>query len=230
MASVLESLPQTRTLLGTKLCINGKIGISLTHRRIVEYAPQSYLPEDLDKFFRNYSKETVGQRPILESIDGGVLLKVNQSFDTNGEADLDIQIAMPLIWPIKPTLYQVGDPEQGASFNNFLDAIDGSYCTFEGGDDASQDATFPDNPDGYIGPANCGGYAATKVIATSYGYNEQDLSEKYQRRQCAEYMKLALQGITVLYSSGDYGVAGNVGRCIDPITGNYTRTNSSSGK
>jgi tripeptidyl-peptidase-1 len=203
--------------------------IGLISLRIVEYAPQSYLPADLDKFFRNYSKNMVGQRPTLESIDGGVLLKVNESFSMNGEADLDLQIAMPLVYPIKPVLYQVGDPEQGASFNNFLDAIDGSYCTFEGGDDASQDAVFPDNPDGYIGPANCGGYAATKVIATSYGYNEHDLSEKYQRRQCAEYMKLALQGITVLYSSGDYGVAGNVGRCIDPLTGNYTRTNSSNG-
>ena len=32
----------------------------------------------------------------------------------------------------------------GASFNNFLDALDASYCTFEGGDDPNQDATYPD--------------------------------------------------------------------------------------
>jgi tripeptidyl-peptidase-1 len=35
-------------------------------------------------------------------------------------------------------------------------------------------------------------------------------------------MKLGLQGVTFLYSSGDYGVAGNGGQCIDPATGNYT--------
>jgi tripeptidyl-peptidase-1 len=195
---------------------------------IVEYAPQSYVPEDLDKFFRNFSSKMVGQRPILSSIDGGQLLP-NRSFDINGEADLDLQIAMPLIYPIKTQLYQVGDPVQGASFNNFLDAIDGAYCTFEGGDDPNSDAIYPDPPDGYIGPANCGGFAPTKVISTSFGYNEADLTEKYVRRQCAEYMKLALQGVTVLYSSGDFGVAGNLGQCIDPTTGNYTRPNSQNG-
>jgi len=35
-------------------------------------------------------------------------------------------------------------------------------------------------------------------------------------------MKLGLMGTTVLYSSGDYGVAGNAGECIDPVTGNFT--------
>jgi tripeptidyl-peptidase-1 len=34
-------------------------------------------------------------------------------------------------------------------------------------------------------------------------------------------MKLGLQGVTFLYSSGDYGVAGNGGQCIDPTTGEY---------
>lgn len=29
-------------------------------------------------------------------------------------------------------------------------------------------------------------------------------------------------GTTFTYSSGDYGVAGNDGQCIDPVTGNYT--------
>ena len=38
----------------------------------------------------------------------------------------------------------------GASFNNFLDAIDGDYCTFEGGDDPTQDGVYPDTqPGGY---------------------------------------------------------------------------------
>jgi tripeptidyl-peptidase I len=60
------------------------------------------------------------------------------------------------------------------------------------------------------------------VISTSYGYNEADLTPFYENRQCNEYMKLGLQGVTVLYSSGDYGVAGNGGECIDGTTGNYT--------
>lgn len=43
-------------------------------------------------------------------------------------------------------------------------------------------------------------------------------------RQCYEYMKLGLQGVTVLYSSGDNGVAGGPAgtpMCWDPATDQY---------
>jgi hypothetical protein len=68
---------------------------------------------------------------------------------------------MSLVYPQKVTLYQVGDYLEGASFNNFLDALDGSYCTYDGGDDPTQDSVYPD-PSGtgygvYKGPENCGG-------------------------------------------------------------------------
>ena len=182
---------------------------------IVEYTPQAYVPSDLDMFFRNFSRRQVGDRPTLDSIDGGVVQQTNQSFGFNGESDLDLEYAMTLVYPQQVTLYQVGDLVEGASFNNFLDAIDGSYCTFRGGDDPNYDAIYPDPlPGGYKGPQNCGGFAATKVISTSYGYNEHDLTPFYEHRQCNEYMKLGLMGVSVLYSSGDYGVAGNGGQCI----------------
>ena len=195
---------------------------------IVEYTPQAYLQGDLDLFFANFSKNQVQRTPIFDSIDGGVDQTDEQSFGFNGESDLDLEYAMTLVNPIKVTLYQVGDLVEGASFNNFLDAIDGSYCTFEGGDDITQDGVYPDPlPGGYKGPENCGGFAATKVISTSYAYNEADLTPFYEQRQCAEYAKLGIQGTTILYSSGDYGVAGNGGQCIDPVTGQYN--NGSSG-
>ena len=72
---------------------------------------------------------------------------------------------------------------------------------------------------GYKGAQNCGGFAATKVISTSYGFNEHDLTPAYEQRQCAEYAKLGLQGTSVIWSSGDNGVGGNGGSCIDPTTG-----------
>jgi tripeptidyl-peptidase-1 len=135
---------------------------------------------------------------------------------------------MSLVDPIPVTLYQVGDPYESASFNNFLDALDASYCQFQGGDDPSQDAVYPDTnfTQGYKGPEDCGGFYTTKVISTSYGYNEADLTPFYEQRQCAEYAKLGMQGITVLFSSGDYGVAGNGGQCIDPATGQYNNGTS----
>ena len=126
---------------------------------IVEYTPQSYLQGDLDLFFANFSKAQVQRTPTLDSIDGGTPQTTMEGFQYNGESDLDLEYAMTLVNPQKVTLYQVGDFVEGASFNNFLDAIDGSYCTFEGGDDPTQDATYPDpNPGGYTGPENCGGF------------------------------------------------------------------------
>ncbi|KAL9608371.1 MAG: hypothetical protein Q9167_006785 [Letrouitia subvulpina] len=190
---------------------------------IVEYTPQAYLQSDLDLFFANFSKNQVQRTPTLASIDGGIPQTTNKGFAFNGESDLDLEYAMALINPQKTTLYQVGDQVEGASFNDFLDALDGSYCA---GDDPFQDATYPDpfnvgDPGSYQGPKNCGGFSATKVISTSYGYNEADLTAAYEQRQCNEYMKLGLAGTSFLYSSGDYGVAGNRGRCIDPVTKEY---------
>ena len=72
-----------------------------------------------------------------------------------------------------------------------------------------------------MGAENCGTVATTNVISTSYSSNEADLTAKYEQRQCMEYMKLGLRGVTILYSSGDFGVAGNDGQCIDSSTGAY---------
>ncbi|GAB7357268.1 hypothetical protein MBLNU459_g8240t2 [Dothideomycetes sp. NU459] len=195
---------------------------------IVEYTPQAYVPSDLDLFFSNFSKKQIGERPILDSIDGGYPQQTTKGFDYNGESDLDLEYAMTLVYPQKVTLYQVGDVVEGASFNNFLDALDASYC---GGDDPTQDAVYPDPYNNYTGayegPEACGTFAATKVISTSYGYNEADLTPAYEERQCNEYMKLGLLGTTFLYSSGDYGVAGNGGQCLNA---NGTYNNGSSGR
>ena len=45
----------------------------------------------------------------------------------------------------------------GASFNNLLDALDGSFCTFEGGDDPYNDGIYPDTdtyPNGFNGSSS----------------------------------------------------------------------------
>lgn len=57
----------------------------------------------------------------------------------------------------------------------------------------------------------CGVYEPTNVISISYGGGEEDLPAYYLERQCSEIMKLGLQGVTVVISSGDYGVGGYSG-------------------
>ncbi|KAF7323695.1 Subtilisin-like protein [Mycena kentingensis (nom. inval.)] len=191
---------------------------------IVEYTPQAYVPSDLDHFAANFPPSVVGARPILESIDGGTLQTPFVGFDFNGESNLDLQYAMNLVGPKQDvTLYQVGDIPMGASFNNLLDALDESFCTFEGGDDPLFDGIYPDPLSGGYQGHDCGTVKPAYVISTSYGYNEADLSPAYTARQCAEYAKLGLMGVTVLYSSGDNGVGGNGALCLNP-NGSQSRT------
>lgn len=49
------------------------------------------------------------------------------------------------------------------------------------------------------------------MISISYGGQEADLPASYQKRQCNEYMKLGMQGVSVILASGDSGVAGPAG-------------------
>ncbi|OCH93713.1 subtilisin-like protein [Obba rivulosa] len=181
---------------------------------IVEYTPESHNPSDFDVFFGNFSKDQVGERPTLISIDGGIL-------DPNGdlgESSLDLQYALGLVGKNQEVLlYQTGDDVVGGSFNNLLDALDASYCTFEGGDDPTQDGIYPDTaPGGFDEPENCGTVKPADIISTSYGYDEADLTPFYMIRQCNEYGKLGLLGVTIMYASGDDGVAGFGGVCLEP--------------
>ncbi|EFX02100.1 protease s8 tripeptidyl peptidase [Grosmannia clavigera kw1407] len=186
---------------------------------IVEYTPQAILQSDLDQYFSQFAPQLTrgsAARPVVRLIDNAVLQTDNESFSFNGESALDLEFAMTLVAPQTATLFQVGDLQQGASFNNLLDSLDGSYCTFEGG--GSSDSSIDGQYDNSV---NCGTATPTNVLSTSYSYNEADLTAAYEQRQCAEYMKLGLRGVSVLYSSGDYGVAGNSGQCIDATTGVY---------
>ncbi|KAL6299946.1 peptidase S8/S53 domain-containing protein [Sparassis latifolia] len=185
---------------------------------IVEYTPQAYTAADLDMFFGNFSSSQVGERPYMVSIDGGYVQTEYTGFNYNGESNLDIQYSMSLVGPEQTvTLYQTGDMVEGASLNNLLDALDASYCTFEGGDDPTQDGIYPDPyGGGYEGPESCGIVTPAYVMSTSYSYDEADLTPFYMERQCAEYAKLGLMGMTILYSSGDYGVAGYNNTCLYP--------------
>jgi hypothetical protein len=54
------------------------------------------------------------------------------------------------------------------------------------------------------------------VVSVSYGQDEATVTTKYANRQCTEYAKLGIMGTTVLYSSGDDGVAGFGGVCLLP--------------
>ncbi|KAJ5754101.1 peptidase S8/S53 domain-containing protein [Penicillium nucicola] len=189
-----------------------------------------YSRDGLDTFFSTlFPYIQNGTYPEERLIDGAIgavedIQGYNQSMD-GGESDLDIQAAWPLIWPQKTVLFQTDDQfyEINSSsvntpyvgfWNTFYDAIDGSYCSYsaygETGDCTAADCLDPVYPDpntgGYKGQLQCGVYRPTNVISISYSGGEADFPASYLKRQCSEIMKLSLQGVTVVESSGDYGV------------------------
>ncbi|CAK7270742.1 hypothetical protein SEPCBS119000_004242 [Sporothrix epigloea] len=198
---------------------------------IFETIGQHYSKSDLDGYFSVFALDIPnGTYPISRLIDGATAdTVVDQAGD---EADLDFEAAMPLIYPQKTVLYQVdderievnmtigGSPYRGF-FNTFFDAIDGSYCSFSAFGETGNcvtpdclDPSYPDNaPGGYKGQLQCGVYKPTNVISISYGGAELALPQNYVERQCIEIMKLGLQGVTVVVSSGDDGVAASGGYC-----------------
>ncbi|KAJ7752583.1 subtilisin-like protein, partial [Mycena metata] len=183
---------------------------------IVEFTPQSFLQPDLDMFFANFSPKQVLTSPIPVIIDGAIFQDIVESFEFDGESSLDLEYGMTLTNPQPVQVLQTGDIVEGAGFDNWLDAVDGPFCTFDGGDDPEQDGIYPDPlPGGFKGPESCGIIPPPHTVSISYSQDEQTISAAAANRQCNEYGKLGMLGTSVFYSSGDDGVAGNGGVCLN---------------
>ncbi|KAK2598148.1 hypothetical protein QQS21_005699 [Conoideocrella luteorostrata] len=126
-----------------------------------------YSQSDLDKFYDLFATEIPSTwGPHLNLINWGTT-KPNEPY---GEATLDVCMSVPI----------------------FLDAIDGSYCTY-----------------------SSHGYNSDDTKVDGVTQNEMRGTFKPTNRQCEEFMKLGLQGTTLVFASGDAGIDGNHGEaCI----------------
>ncbi|CAK7264281.1 hypothetical protein SEPCBS119000_000908 [Sporothrix epigloea] len=195
---------------------------------IFESLGDHYNKKDLDVFLKQFAPTVPqGTYPISRLIDGAYA-DVDEA-DGGSESSIDFMSTIPLIYPQQTVLFQTddenyetyntGNTSYWGFFNTLFDAIDGSYCSFEAFgekgncvDPGCLDPVYPDPlPGGYNGTLQCGVYKPTNVISISYGYSEAEFPESYVKRQCLEVMKLGLQGVTVVASSGDSGVASSPG-------------------
>ncbi|KAF7985962.1 hypothetical protein HWV62_43918 [Athelia sp. TMB] len=139
-----------------------------------ELADNSYEPSDLDVFYKKYAPSLVGSRPWLFSVDGGKLGGNFSDDDLHAESDLDIQYASVLAAPLTISLFEVATN----GFDDWLDAVDKSYCTFDGGDEVKEgDSPLPTNE------LTCGVVAPPYVVSVSYGTLEAAFTPKYMSRQ-----------------------------------------------
>lgn len=84
----------------------------------------------------------------------------------------DFQVAYPLIYPQNTILFQTDDPVYEANYtfngflNTFLDAIDGSYCSYV--DPLDPPYPNPSNaPGAYKGKLQCGVYKPVSCTTLS---------------------------------------------------------------
>ncbi|TAQ90941.1 hypothetical protein B7494_g700 [Chlorociboria aeruginascens] len=149
-----------------------------------------YDAESLVEFFTSLAPNIpITTAPVLEGVDGGTA----PGALATGESDLDLQISYPIIYPQNSIIFQTDDL-------NYALGIE------EGNSDI--DPVYPDPLiTGYQGQLQCGVYTAPNVISVSYGEQEDDLPLTYQQRQCSEMMKLGMQGVSIVFASGDSGVA-----------------------
>ncbi|KAJ7184593.1 subtilisin-like protein [Mycena filopes] len=121
----------------------------------------------------------------LTSVDGGTN---SQTLSQAGiEADLDIQYTVGLATGVPVTFVSVGERTQDGADEGFLDIITALLAES----------------------------APPQVLTTSYGFNtEADLSQSLTVAMCNSYMQLTARGTSILFASGDGGVAATPGeRC-----------------
>ncbi|EIW57555.1 subtilisin-like protein [Trametes versicolor FP-101664 SS1] len=168
---------------------------------VVELADQTLNADDLTLFLQKFNPDAAGILPAFQPIDlDSDTPDFNETDpDFISEPDLDFELVMGLISPQQPVqLFQVGG---SGSINFLLDAFDGGFCSFDGGDDPDIDGPLDVTED-------CGGTKPANVISVSFTGGE-DFPPFYMQRQCAEIGKLSMMGITFLFASGDNGVASN---------------------
>lgn len=192
---------------------------------IFETEGDVYSQEDLNQFYAAAAPGIPkGTGPIIHLINGATAPNPPSSAGT--ESDLDFEIAIPIIYPQKTSLYQIQYPGNAGYknfnyiFNDFLDAFSGPYC-HDNGDEGSG--------------KECNDLTPPNVLSVSWGDSEDPSlvsfhkvrrraciapeariqpNHDFAQRQCTEWMKYGLQGTSIFVASGDYGVAENT--CLGP--------------
>lgn len=142
-------------------------------------------------FLQNFRPEAIDSAYAVTqvSVNGGAV--DNATAAAGIEGNLDLETILGLVYPTQVTLYSTGGtpPFQADAFTT--SNTNEPYLTwllFLGDQDLN---TIP------------------KVISTSYGDDEQTVPQSYARTVCNQFAAFGAQGISFIFSSGDYGVGGN---------------------
>ncbi|KAI9460738.1 subtilisin-like protein [Russula earlei] len=146
-----------------------------------EYASQS----DLTKFATLFRVDALDARFSVVTVNGGI----NNQSDPGVEANLDIQYADSISYPTPNVYYSTGGsppfkPDDQTPTNTNEPYLDWLGFILD------QSTTVP------------------QTISTSYGDDEQTVPRDYATSVCHLFARLGAMGVSVLFSSGDFGVGG----------------------
>ncbi|EJD41708.1 family S53 protease [Auricularia subglabra TFB-10046 SS5] len=147
---------------------------------IEQFANQADLTQFLAEFRPDLSSlNALNTTFSLQTIDGGT----NPQDRTKAgiEANLDIQYTVGIATAVPTLFISVGEQSQDGALEGFLDII-----------------TF------LLGQSN-----PPQVLTTSYGQNENTISLALATKLCNAFMQLGARGTSILFASGDGGVAGS---------------------
>ncbi|KJA14600.1 hypothetical protein HYPSUDRAFT_194935 [Hypholoma sublateritium FD-334 SS-4] len=135
---------------------------------------------DLTTFLKSFRTDLSSTTKFtLQTLDGG---SNSQTASQAGvEANLDIQYTIGVASGVPTTFISVGDNFQDGNLEGFLDII--NFLLAE------------TNP--------------PQVLTTSYGQNENTISSALANQLCNAYAQLGARGTSILFASGDGGVAGS---------------------
>ncbi|KAF8138892.1 peptidase S8/S53 domain-containing protein [Boletus edulis] len=171
--------------------IYNSVGYNTSATNGNQIAISSYLEEyannqDLQQFFQLENLMAYGSNYTFVSINGGLN---NQTSAAAGvEANLDTQFAYGLTYPTQATLYSTGGlppyiPEAQFPMNGNEPYVDWLHHLLS-------QKHLP------------------QTISTSYGDDEQTVPHSYAKRLCSGFAALGARGVSLLFGSGDGGVAG----------------------
>jgi tripeptidyl-peptidase I len=181
-----NAVPASCSTVITPACLQALYGIPTTKAGakgnvlgVSGFIDQFANNADLQTFLTNLRPDFKGTTFTLQTLDGGS----NSQTQANAgiEADLDTQYTIGVANGIPTTFISVGDNTRDGALDGFLDIIN-----FLAGESAPP-----------------------QVLTTSYGQNENTVSRALANNLCTAYASLGARGTSILFSSGDGGVAGS---------------------
>ncbi|TFK64203.1 tripeptidyl peptidase A [Pluteus cervinus] len=173
----ISCLNQLYNAVGYKQSSTSKNSIGVTGY-VGEYANLA----DLQQFYAEQRPDARGSSFRFISVNGGL----NDQSKPGFEANLDVQFALGISYPILATFYSTaGTPP-------FKPDVITPTNTNE---------PYSDWLDSVINQVDI-----PLTISTSYGDDEQTVPESFARRVCSGFAQLGARGVSVVFSSGDFGV------------------------